>query len=136
MWVEGKKSELNSQMLWIPLVVQEVKDSALSLLWLGSQLWQGFSPRPQNLSMLWARPKANRRSSSVFCNLRLKDPAWVETICMKGKFSSSESFQTTLYVLYRFFFLTPYMTTVNGKYPVTGKGLVIWGFLKCVLWWL
>ena len=33
---------------WSSLVAQEVKDPALSLLWLRSLLWHGFDPCPRN----------------------------------------------------------------------------------------
>ena len=36
---------------------KRVKDPALSLQWLGSLLWHGFSPWPGNFHMVWARPK-------------------------------------------------------------------------------
>ena len=36
------------------MVVQWVKDSALSLLWLRSLLWHRFDPWPGNFRMLWA----------------------------------------------------------------------------------
>lgn len=35
----------------------EVKDLALLLLWLGSLLWQGFSPWPRNFCKPWAWAK-------------------------------------------------------------------------------
>ena len=41
------------EFLDILLVVQWVKDLALSLLWLGLQLWQEFDPWPQIFYMWW-----------------------------------------------------------------------------------
>ena len=37
-------------------MAQWVKDSALSLLWLGSLLWHGLDPGPMNFHMLWVWP--------------------------------------------------------------------------------
>ena len=34
-----------------------IKDPVLLLLWLGSLLWHGFNPWPQNFCMTWAWPK-------------------------------------------------------------------------------
>ena len=42
-------------------MVQQVKDPALSLLWLGSQLWHNFDLWPWKFPMLWARPKRKKR---------------------------------------------------------------------------
>ena len=42
--------------------VQLVKDPALSLLWLGRQLWRGFNPWPQNFCLPWAHPPNDGRS--------------------------------------------------------------------------
>lgn len=39
------------------LEAQWVKNPVFSLLWLGSMLWLGFSPRPGKLRMLQAQPK-------------------------------------------------------------------------------
>ena len=39
------------------LVAQQVKDEALSLLWLRSLLWYPFNPWPQKSRMLWVWPK-------------------------------------------------------------------------------
>ena len=44
-----------------PLRAQWVKDTALSLLQLGSLLWHGFSPWPGNFHMPWAWPKKKKR---------------------------------------------------------------------------
>ena len=38
-------------------MAQQVKDPALSLLWLGSLLRRGFNPWPGIFLMPWARPK-------------------------------------------------------------------------------
>ena len=40
-------------------VVQQVKDPALSLLWLRSLAWHGFNLQPRNFHMPWAWPKKN-----------------------------------------------------------------------------
>jgi len=53
--------------LGVPLVAQWVKDLALSLLWLRSQLWCGFDPSPWNLCRLWLWPKKKKKK---------KDPRW------------------------------------------------------------
>ena len=38
-------------------MVQWVKDPTLSVQWLGSLLWLGFDPRPENFHMPWMWPK-------------------------------------------------------------------------------
>ena len=38
-------------------MAQQVKDSALSRLWLGSLLWRGLNPWPRNFCMPWEEPK-------------------------------------------------------------------------------
>ena len=43
--------------LWSSLVVQQVKDPALSLLWLWSLLWWGFNPRPRNFCTPQVQPR-------------------------------------------------------------------------------
>ena len=43
-------------------MVQQVKDPALSLLWLASLLWRGFSPWPGNFHMLWVQPKRKNKT--------------------------------------------------------------------------
>ena len=42
-------------------VAQWIKDPVLSLLWLGSPLWHGFSPWPLNFHMPWVQPKKKKR---------------------------------------------------------------------------
>ena len=42
---------------WSSLVVQQVKDLALSLQWLWSLLWHGFDPWPRNFHMPQVWPK-------------------------------------------------------------------------------
>ena len=44
-------------------VAQEVKDLALSLQWLGSALWLGFNPWPQNFHMQKKKKKVVRMTS-------------------------------------------------------------------------
>ena len=41
------------------LVAQQVKDLALSLLWLRSLLWHWFNPLPRNFHTPWVRPEKN-----------------------------------------------------------------------------
>ena len=50
--------------LWSSLVGLVIKDPALSLLWLGSLLWRGFSPWPGNFCMMqaWCTPQKKRSS--------------------------------------------------------------------------
>ena len=48
-------------------MVQQVKDLALSLLWLGLLLWHGFDPWPRSFYMLKAWPKKKKKK------LRLKE---------------------------------------------------------------
>ena len=43
-------------------MAQWVKDPALSVQWLGSLLWQGFHPWPQNFCMLWVQPKTKQKN--------------------------------------------------------------------------
>ena len=42
-------------------MVQQVKDSVLLLLWLGSLLWCRFSPCPRKLHMLLVWPKKKKK---------------------------------------------------------------------------
>ena len=46
---------------WSSLVVQQVRDPALSVHQLGPLLWFGFNPRPGNFCMLWAQPKKSHK---------------------------------------------------------------------------
>ena len=74
---EGKKISLRSS-----LVVQWVKDLALSLQQLGLLLWCRFDPWPGNYHMLWVWPEKNvlkntalyHESLSRRCSL---DPTWL-----------------------------------------------------------
>ena len=51
------------------LVVQCVKDPALSLLWLRSLLWREFDPWPGNFHMLQIWPKKKKgETKDIFCN--------------------------------------------------------------------
>ena len=46
-------------------MVQQVKDLAFTLLWLGPLLWQGFDPWPGNFCMSWlgmAKKKKKKKS--------------------------------------------------------------------------
>ena len=38
-------------------MAQQIKDPALSLLWLGLLVWRGFDPWPRNFHMPWAEAK-------------------------------------------------------------------------------
>ena len=42
-------------------MAKQVKDLALSLKWLGSLLWHGFDPWPENFHMLRAWPKKKKK---------------------------------------------------------------------------
>ena len=55
-----------------PLVVQQIKDPALSLPCPGSLLWQGFSPWPGNFHMLQVQPKQTNKQTLIMgqCPLR------------------------------------------------------------------
>ena len=61
-------------------MAQQVKDLALSLLWLGSWLWCGFYPLPGNFCILWGwpqKPKPKKQKPySLFARLggRLTTP--------------------------------------------------------------
>ena len=46
---------------WSSLVAQQVKDSALSLLWLRLLQWHRFDPWPQNFHVPWARPRGKKK---------------------------------------------------------------------------
>ena len=66
-------------------MVQWVKDSPLSLQWLGSLLWCGFDPRPRNCHTPWAtpppkkkNPKSNIRERRTTGNLWLPLAVWRE----------------------------------------------------------
>ena len=50
-------------------MAQQVKDLALSLKWLGSQLWRWFSPWPGSFHMPWVQPKMKQGKE------RLSSPA-------------------------------------------------------------
>ena len=43
------------------LVALQVKDLALSLLWLRLLLWHGFDPWPRNFHMPWVLPKKKKK---------------------------------------------------------------------------
>ena len=62
------------KMLGSSLVPPWVKDLALSLLWLWSQLWCDFDPWSGNFHMLWAWPQTNKNRnrilSTVPCAIR------------------------------------------------------------------
>ena len=49
-------------------MAQRVKDSALSLLWLSSQLWRRFDPWPRNVTWVQAKKKKkHKKPVNVFC---------------------------------------------------------------------
>ena len=52
-FVKKKKKKKEKKRKWGSLVVQHVKDLALSLQRLGSLLWHGFDPWPWNFHMPW-----------------------------------------------------------------------------------
>ena len=54
------------------LVAQQVKDQALSLLWLRSQLWHRFDPWPRNFHMPWGAHKRRGGKISNFSNTQLR----------------------------------------------------------------
>ena len=61
---EGNLGPIRS-LLQESLVLQWVKDLALSLQWLGLLLWHRFDPWPGNFYMLWAWLKKKAIVSSV-----------------------------------------------------------------------
>ena len=54
-------------------MVQQVKDLALSLQWLGSLLWLGFYPWPGNFYMLWTQQTPPQKKIK---KLKEMDKAW------------------------------------------------------------
>ena len=54
-------------------MAQQVKELALSLLWRGLLLWQGFDHWPGNFLMLWMQPKKKkeRERQNVLTDLDL-----------------------------------------------------------------
>ena len=60
MWQE-RGNGMSREKCGRPLRAQWVKDTALSLLQLGSLLWHGFSPWPGNFHMPWAWPKKKKK---------------------------------------------------------------------------
>ena len=61
-WEVGPRWYSETQ-LGSSLVVQQVKDPVLSLLWLVSPLWHGFDPWPRNFHILWVWPKKGKKAS-------------------------------------------------------------------------
>ena len=53
---------MNTRKHGVPWLARCVKDLALSLLWLRSLLWCGFSPWPWNLSMPQVQPKKKEKT--------------------------------------------------------------------------
>ena len=53
-------------------MAQQVKDPALSLLWLGLLLWDRFNPWPRNFLMPWTQPKTNKQKTLYFCFFLIK----------------------------------------------------------------
>ena len=47
------------------LVAQQVKDLALSVLWLGSLLWHGLDPRPWNFHVLQVQPGGKKKVTCI-----------------------------------------------------------------------
>ena len=64
--------DLIKRLARVPLMVQRVKDPALSLLWLGLQLWCRFDLWPWNICIPWAWQKKKkrilRRLEQVLCS--------------------------------------------------------------------
>ena len=52
-------------------MVQQIEDPALSLQWLRSLLWCGFSPWTGNFNILWARPKKKKKKKAAAAKLPL-----------------------------------------------------------------
>ena len=50
-------------------MAQQVKDLALSLLWLWLPLWHRFNPWARNFCMPWARPKKKKKKEKNCCSL-------------------------------------------------------------------
>ena len=50
-------------------MAHQVKDPALSLLWLGLLLWHGFESWPRNLYILQVRPKEKEKAMGVVVSL-------------------------------------------------------------------
>ena len=46
-------------------MVQWVKDLALSLQLLGSLLWHGSDPRPENFHVPWVQPKQSKKPEHI-----------------------------------------------------------------------
>ena len=59
----------NNPIFLSSLVVQWVKDLALSLLWLQSLLWRGFYPWPGNFRMLWVPPSPKKSNFLKWANV-------------------------------------------------------------------
>ena len=55
-----------------------VKDLALSLLWLGSQLWRGLDPWPGNFHMpwTWQKKKEGRKEKGKKERKKIKMGVW------------------------------------------------------------
>lgn len=53
------------------LVAQGINDLALSLLWLGWQLWQGLDPWPQKFLMPQAWPKQQQQNTFQMFNFEI-----------------------------------------------------------------
>ena len=51
-----------------PWVAQQVKDPALSLLWLWLLLWCEFDSWPRNFCMMWAGPKEKKKNGMIKIN--------------------------------------------------------------------
>ena len=63
LWIPPK---LKNRLVWTSLVAQQLKDLALSLLWLWLQLWHSFHPWLRNFHILWIqhsplRPRSGKK---------------------------------------------------------------------------
>ena len=70
--VEKFERLINKVHCWSSLRAQQIKDLALSLLWLWLQLWYRFDPWPGNFLMLWTQPKKKKKK----CIVAYLEPCW------------------------------------------------------------
>ena len=72
-------------------MAQRVKDLALSTVWLGSPLWQGFDPWPGNSHIPWTWPKKakNKQTKKLVEDKYKNNNDHLGSSCMIYKSSSS-----------------------------------------------
>ena len=66
-------------------MAHQVKDPALSLLWLRLQLWCGFNPWPRNFCMPWVSLKRKEKKNTALepdCHLELWDHGLQASVCI------------------------------------------------------